>query len=810
MRDFPQHVRFALRFIRRNPGFAVVAICALGLGIGANSAMFSVVDALLLRPLPYPDPDRIGIVWEKSAGQGWARINPSGPDYVDWKEHSKTIDEFALLEPGSGTVTGFGEPQQVPGMRVSTNFLHLLGVKPLLGRDFRPGEGFKDRVVILAHGMWMRWTGGDPGIVGRRVITDGIPYTIVGVLPAGAWFPVPSDVLVPWEDSDLRNRNRMEHNLAVLAKRKPAVSWSEASAELDTIQRRIGDAFPRMKGWGAYVSPFQSWMVQGARPGLLMLLGAVGLVLLIACTNIANLLLARAVARGREVAIRSALGASRRNLVQQFLTEAMILGLIGGALGMLLAVWGIDLLDKIVPASIRIPDSNADVMRPPLTIDGAMLLFTFAVSLVTGLIFGLAPALAATRGDIQKTLRDGGRGASASSQSKWLRDGLVVSEIGLALVLLIAASMTIKSIWKMQQVNPGFSADHLLVLETELPTDSKYKQDAEQVTFFRRVLDQIHQVPGVSAAAIGASIPMDEQDQKTDFVIEGRPLPPSGQLLPANYRMVSEEYFSALRIPLKRGRLLNERDDADRPRVLLIDEEMASRYWPAGVEGAKDPIGQRIRFGGTTAEIVGIVGSVKNAGLDKKAEPTIYVSYRQNPDPHVRILVRHGAPGSIVNSVKAAVYAVDKDQPVFKIRTMDDIVTGSQRSSRFASWLLAAFALVALALASIGIYGVISYAVAQRRNEIGIRIALGAASRDVLRMVVGQGAILAGIGIAAGLAAALAITRLLSSLLFGVSAADPWILGGTALVLGAVAILASYLPARRASKIDPAISLRYE
>jgi putative ABC transport system permease protein len=809
MSDFVQNIRLALRFIRRNPGFATVAIGALALGIGANSAMFSVVNALLIRPLPYTDADRIGIVWEKSAGQGWARINPSGPDYVDWKEHSKSIEEFALLEPGTGTITGFGEPQQVPGMRVTTNLLHTLGIQPLLGRDFRPSEGFKDRVGIISYGMWMRWFGGDRAVIGKRVITDGIPYTLIAVLPPGAWFPIPTDVLVPWEDTDLRNMNRMNHNLVVLAKRKSGVSWSEASAELDTIQRRIGDSFPQMKDWGAYVASFQAWMLQNARPGLLMLLGAVGLVLLIACTNIANLLLARAVARGREVAVRSALGAPRRKLIEQFLTEAVVLGLIGGVLGLILSIWAIDALDRFVPATIRVPDSNSDVIRPPLAVDGTVLLFTFGVSILTGLLFGLAPALTAVRGNAQQALRERSR-AVAGSHAKWIRNGLVVSEIALALVLLIAASMTIKSIWKLQQVNPGFSSNQLLVMETELPTDSKYKKDAEQVDFFRKVLDHIHEIPGVSSAAIGCSIPMDEEDHKTNFVIEGRPLPPSGQLLPANYRMISEEYFGALRIPLKRGRVLTEQDDVDHPRVILIDETMAARYWPEGIEGAKDPIGQRIRLRGATAEIVGIVGAVKHSGLDKKPEPTIYASYRQSPEAHVRILVRHSAPSTIGNSVKAAVYAVDKDQPVFKIRTMDDIISGSQQSSRLASGLLAAFAIVALTLASLGIYGVISYAVAQRTNEIGIRIALGAGSRDVLRMVVGQGATLAFVGVAVGLAAALAVTRVLSSLLFGVSAADPYLFGGTALVLAAVAVLASYMPARRAARIDPAISLRYE
>ena len=487
-----------------------------------------------------------------------------------------------------------------------------------------------------------------------------------------------------------------------------------------------------------------------------------------------------------------------------------MLGILGGALGLIVALWAVGVLDHVVPATIRLPDSNTYLARPQLLIDGTVLAFTVVVSILTGLLFGLAPALAAARTDVHDTLKQASRGTSTGTRTVWIRNTLVVSQVALAVVLLVAATMTIRSIWNMERVDAGFSADHLLVMETELPTDASYKTDPEMATFYKRALANLAAIPGVQSAGISCSIPLDEEDHKVDFQIEGRPTPFAGLLPAANYRSVSEGYFNALRIPLKKGRLLAEADDADHRRVALIDEALSKRYWPQQFHGAQDPISQKLLIGREAFEIVGVVGTVHHSGLDKTAEPTIYTNFRQAPENHVRIVLRHDNPSSIVNAAKQAIYAVDRNQPVFNVRTMNDLVDGSQRSSRFASNVLAVFAGLALLLASIGIYGVVSYTVTQRKGEIGIRLALGAAPGEVIRMIVAQGTLLALIGISVGLAAALVASRLLSSLLFGVDAADPAILGGTALSLAAVAGLASFFPARRASRIDPALSLRSE
>lgn len=797
-------VRYAFRLLRRTPGFTLIAIAALALGIGANTAMFSVVNAVLIRPLPYEGADRVGIIWERSPGQGWNRINPSGPDALDFREQASTLEQVAVIETGSGTVNGMGEPQQVPGMRVSTNLLQMLGIKPILGRDFNPGEGWKDRVIILSYGAWHRWFGGDRKAIGKRLLLDGLSYTIIGVLPQVAFMPLPSEAYVPWADSDLRGMNRMEKRLGVLARLKPGVTWKQASDELDAIEHRIAESNVRMKDWTAYVLPFQDWMSQRARPALLLMLAAVGMVLLIACTNLANLMLARAAGRERDIAVRLALGAGRGVLVRQFLTEAIVLGLLGGAAGLILAVWGADLLNRIVPATLRMPDSNTDFVRPRIVIDGVVLAFTAGVSLLSALLFGLAPAVASARAGLGTILR-GSRG-SAGAHTRNLRDALVVAEIALALVLLVAATLAIESFWNLQKVQPGFASDHVLVVETELPTDSKYRTANEMMLFHRRVLEKVAEVPGVSAVGLTCSLPMDEEDHKEDFRIIGKPLPPSGQLLSAHFRSVSPGYFSALRIPLMRGRMLEDSDSDTRPPVVLIDEVAAQRYFTDGT----DPIGQKIGRGKSGMEIVGIVGPVRNDGLGKEPEPTIYMSYQQNPEPQVRYVVRHPTPEGIVKAVKNAFYSVDKDQPVFNIRTMDEVVVGSEAGSKLMLVLIGTFALVALVLASLGIYGVVSYAVTQRTNEIGIRMALGASIGDVMRLVMRSGLRLVAIGVGAGIAAALLASRLLASLLYGVGAANPLVFGGTALLLAAVALTATLLPALRASRTSPIMALRYE
>lgn len=802
-----QDLRYALRLLWKSPGFAAAAIFALALGIGANTAIFSVVNSVVLRPLPFREAKRMVVVWETSAPQGWNRMGPSGPNYLDFRDQSKSFEDLALLEPGTGTLTGFGEPQQLPGMRVNASFLPVLGVKPILGRNFLPTEGWNQRVIIISHNLWDRLFAKDPNVIGKRVIADDIPYTVIGVLPANFWWANPAEMLVPWNDSDLLARNRMEHNFGVIGHLKPGVAVQQANAELDIIERRISRNVPGMKGWATTVVPVQDALSENVRVGLWLLLAAVALVLLIACANIANLMLARAAGRGRETAIRMALGAGRGRLARQFLTESLVLAAIGGGLGLLLALWSVDLLERLVPQTLPLSGGAGNVVRPEIHADARALLFALLASITTSLIFGLAPAFAASRGKVHEALKEGARGSS--SRGNRARSLFAMSEVALALVLLIGAALAIKSFWRIQQVQPGFTTDHVLALEMELPTDSRYRTGLEQAEFFRRVLENVSTLPAVRSAAVANVLPLDNSDSpRLGYLIESRAPLPGGQRLPADYRSVSPGYFRTMGIPLRRGRYFTDADRADRPLVAIINESLARRDWPDG----SNPIGQRLRFDGNRAwEIVGVVGDVKHSGLDKQVTPAVFISYYQSPEMRMSLVLQTaGDPMAMIRAVKDQVYAVDKDQPMYKIRTMDQVVVDSQSSPRFTLVLLGIFATVALALAAVGIYGVISYAVTQQTREIGIRIALGAERRDVLRLVVGQGTILAVVGVAAGLGAAFALTRLMSSLLFGVSATDPAIFSGASAFLSVVALAASYIPARRAMRVDPMVSLRYE
>jgi len=802
-----QDLRYSLRLLWKSPGFAAAAIIALALGIGANTAIFSVVNSVVLRPLPLRDAERMVVVWETGEAQGMTRVGPSGPNFLDFRDQSKSFEDLALLDPGTATLTGFGEPKQLPALRVTGNFLPVLGVKPILGRNFLASEGWNQRVAILSYNQWDQLFGKDPNVIGKRVIGDGLPYTVIGVLPANFWWANPAEMLAPFADSDLKARNRMDHAFGVIGHLKTGVSVKQANAETNIIERRISESVIGMQGWATTVVPVQQALSENVHTGLLLLSAAVALVLLIACANLANLMLARAAGRGRETAIRMALGAGRWRLARQFLTESMVLGVIGGCLGLLLALWSVDLLESVVPQTLPLSGGAGNVVRPAIHADATALLFTLLASVATSLVFGLAPAFAASKAKVDDALKEGSRGSSAGGNR--LRNLFAVSEVGLALVLLIGAALTLKSFWRIQHVNPGFSADHVLAMEMELPTDSKYRTDPEQAEFFRRVLEKVSTLPAVRSAAVANVLPLDNAETpRLTFLIDGRAPLPGGQRLPGDYRSVSPEYFRVLGIPLLKGRYLTEGDKADRPLVAVINENLARRYWPNG----DNPIGQRLRFSGNRLwEIVGIVGDVKHSGLDKQVTPSIFLSYLQTPEARMSLVVRTASdPASRIRAVKDQVYAVDKDQPMYKIRTMDQVVAESQSSPRFTLIVLGIFAAVALALAAVGIYGVISYAVTQRTREIGIRIALGAKRGDVLRLVVGQGTAIAMAGVMAGLAAAFALTRLMSSLLFGVSATDPAIFGGASLFLAAVALAASYLPARRAMRVDPMISLRYE
>jgi putative ABC transport system permease protein len=800
-------LRFAIRLLWKSPGFTTVAIIALALGIGANTAIFSLVNSVLLRPLPFRDSSRLAIFWETDPAQGFNRQGPSGPNYIDFRDQSKSFEDMALSEQGTATVTGFGEPQQIPALRVTRSFLPVLGFTPILGRNFSASEGWHQRVVIISNGAWERYYGKDPHVLGKRLLLDDIPYTVIGVLPPSFWFPDPGELLAPWDDSDLAARNRYDHNFGVFGHLKPGVTVKQANAELNAIEHRIGEQTVGLKDWATTVVLLGDVVSENVRSGLLLLLAAVALVLLIACANLANLMLARAAGRTRETAIRIALGAGRWRLGRQFLTESAVLGVMGGVFGLLLALWGVDLLDRVVPQTMALSGGAGIVVRPAIHADVWALIFTVAISLATGLIFGLAPAFAASKAKVNEALKEGSRGSSASGNR--LRNAFAVSEVALALVLLIGAGLVMKSFWRIQQVNPGFAADHVLAMEMELPTDSKYRTRPEQAEFFRRVLENVQSLPMVRSAGVTNQLPLDTSDEpRTDFTIVGRAPLPSGQGYLADYRNASPDYFRAMGIPLLKGRVFTDQDKADRPLVVIINETLARRYWPDG----GNPIGQRLRLGPRfIPEIVGIVGDVKNSALNQQTTPAMYTSYLQIPEMKMSLVVRaEGDPANMIRAVEKQVWAVDKDQPMYKIRTMEQVVGESQSSSRFTLAVLAIFAAVAMGLAAVGIYGVISYTVTQRTREIGIRIALGAERSDVLRLVVGQGTVLAVSGVAVGLGGALALTRVMRNLLFGVSATDPLIFAGAALFLAAVALLASYIPARRAMSVDPTVSLRYE
>lgn len=802
-------VRYAIRILRQNVGFTVVALGVLALGIGANTAIFSVINAVLLRPLPFPNADRLTIIWETSAQQGVKREGPAGPNFYDWREQSRLYQDMAAVELGTGTVTGLGEPQQIPAMRVTTNLFSVLNVRPALGRFFAPedGRGGRQALVIVSHGFWRRALGGDPRIVGKTVMMDLIPYQVIGVLDRDFWLPFQSDLFVPWPDDELRfQRGRLAHDLGVFGRLKPGVTAAQAAAELNTIHARLRASHPELEGWGVTVVPLQTVIVEYIRPALIVLFCAVAFVLLIACTNVANLLLARAVGRRREVAVRAATGASRWRLVRQFLTESVVMGAAAGALGTLLAYWGVSLLSAVVPATIPIPDAAAEVTLRQFGIDGRVLAFSLAVSLLAGILFGLAPAIHALKTDLIEGLKQGSRATAGGGRR--MREALLVAEVALALVLLVGAGLMLKSFSRLQHADLGFRADHLLTMEMELPTDTRYKESPEQSAFFARVLERAQSLPGVKSAAVTSVLPLHPQDQRARFLIENGPTLPPNERFQSDIRRVSPSYFQTMGIALKRGRLLDRRDSAEveAPLVGLVDEAFVRRFFPD-----RNPVGRHLLFGRASLEIVGVVGDVKHVGADREVRPTLYVSFLQSPTSRMNLVLRTAAePTALVQAAKNAIWSIDRDQPIYRIESMEDVVAEATSAPRLTLSLLGAFAAAALGLAGFGIFGVVAYTVNLRAREIGIRMALGASAPDVLRLVVRQGMATTAAGILTGLVAALALTRLMAGMLYGVSAHDPLILAGVAVLLTIVSVAASWFPAFRASHIDPIIVLRDE
>jgi putative ABC transport system permease protein len=804
LRDF----RYSFRTLRRARGFSIVALLVLALGIGANTAIFSVVNSVVLRPLPYPGADRLALIWETDLKDGIKREGASAPNFLDWKEQSQSFEEMALLEVGTGTLTGEGEPEQVAGLRVTTNFLTMLGARTVLGRGFTAAEGegkARSPVAVLTNGFWMRRFASDPGVIGRTFYMNSEPYTVIGVLAPDFYHPLPADLYVPWPIAQLRAKSRADHDYGVIARLKPGVTIAGAQAELSAVARRIDAQTPRLAGWDVTVVGMQQALFEYIQPALLLLLGAVGLLLLLACVNVASLLLARVTARRKEMAIRAALGARRGRLITQVLSESLLLSLAGGALGVFFAVWGVGLLNAVLPATLPMAEAGAENLRPAIGVDVRVLAFALLISVGAALIFGLIPALYVAGADVNDALKAGGRGSSPSLSRIGVWRLLVAGEVALATMLLVGAGLAMKSFVNLQQVNPGIRPEHVLTFRMRLPTDNLYQSDREQAAFYRRVLGNVQHIAGIQSAGLSDVLPLGQQNDREYFIIENRQLP-TGQSLVADFRRISPGYLNTMGIALLKGRLLSDRDVRDAPPVILIDETLAHQYWPN-----ENPIGRRMRLWGDFREVVGIVGQVHHYGLDRQPEPTIYAPYEQMPNKAMALAVRTTMDTeAVVKAVKQAVWSVDRGQPVFQIRSMDAYLSLANTAPRISATLLLVFAGVSMLLAALGIHGVVSYTVAQRTREFGLRMALGSTPGQLKSLVVRNGLKTALIGLLAGMAGTAALASTLRASLFGVAPLDPAVISGVAALLLAVALIANYVPARRATRIDPMEALHHE
>ena len=802
METLIQDVRYGVRMMRKRPGFTAVVVLTLALGIGANTAIFSVVNAVLLRPLPYRNAERL--VWVAGNIRGGTnRASVSPPDYVDYRAQNTVFEEFATSTsvPNAVNLTGAGEPERLTGSRVTANYFRAFGVEPALGRAFGADEerAGPAPVAVLSDGLWRRRFGGDPSVVGKTLTLDGKAVTVVGIAPPEFQYPAGTELWLPLDFDDPEMKIRAAHFLRPIGLLKEGVTIEQAQAETDLIARRLEEQYPETnERWSLNLVPLEEQVVGGVRTSLWVLLGAVGFVLLIACANVSNLTLARVAGRRRELALRTALGASRWRVVRQQLAESVLLSLAGGASGLLLAVWGVDVLAAL--GADDIPRSSE------IGVDGPVLAFTAALSVLTGLAFGLLPALRASRPNLNEVLKDAGRGTSGPGRGR-VRSALVVAEIALSLTLLVGAGLLVKSFVGLRSVNPGFDSANILTLRINLAR-ARYAKPEQAAAFFGELQRRVAGLPGVEAAGMVSELPLSGQPNDMYFSVAGRPPQTADQKVTADYRRVNQDYFRAMRIPVLRGRDFTEQEVAGSAQVVVINETLARNFFPD-----EDPLGRRlvIDFGKQEEfEIVGVVGDVRHRALDGEVYQMMYVPSLRVGGTNLVVRTSSADPLSLATAVRGEVSAVDRDQPVSGVRTMEEVVSGSVAQQRFRTLLLAAFAGVALLLAGVGIYGVISYSVTHRTHEIGIRMALGAKAADILKMVVGHGMALALAGIAVGLLAALALTRVLSSLLFGVTATDAMTFATVSLLIAAVALLACLLPARRATKVDPMIALRYE
>jgi len=809
-----QDLRYGVRMLAKNPGFTAVVVMTLALGIGANTAIFSVVNTVLLKPLPYKDAGRIVVVWEQNPERGWYNNIISAANFLDWRKQNHVFTQMAAVDMfKSFNLADSSRPEEVGGEQVSTSLFSLLGVSPFKGRDFLPEEDQPGgpKVVILSYGMWQRRFGGDPGLVGKSISLNNESYIVVGIMPAGFHFPPfwrdwnKGELWVP--GLNLSEPLRTYHNYVGVGRLKPGVSLAQAQAEMDTIARRIDLQYPESKGWGVGLVPLHEQAVGETRRPLLVLLGAVGFVLLIACANVANLMLARAAGREKEIAIRTALGARRRRLIRQFLTESLLLALAGGGLGLLVAVWGVGILTSV--AGQRALGPWASVSLEDVAINGPVLAFTLLLALATGIVFGLAPAFAASSPDLNQSLKEGGRGSSEGAGRHRLRSALVISEFALALALLAGAGLMIRTLVDLGKVDLGFNPENVLTFRVPL-LGPRYEDQRRQQEFLTRLLERLKTIPGVQWASVARGLPVGGWDG-WGFVTEDNPTPPPNQIPDANYQVVGPEYFRSVGIPLHAGRFFNDQDTAGSMRVAIVNQEWARQEWPG-----QNPIGKRLKVdmaGRPWLTVVGVVGNVRPDWPDPHFLPEVYLPYTQPPwdiTPREFVVRTASNPAGVAAAVRNEVESLDKGQPVSDVRTLDEAVAESVADRRFVMLLFGAFAALALVLAAVGIYGVVAYSVEQRTREVGIRMALGAKTTDVLRMVVGRGLVLSLAGVGVGLGGALALTRFLSNMLYGVRATDPVTFAGVSLLLAAVALLGSYIPARRATKIDPMVALRHE
>lgn len=816
MTNLWQDLRYGARMLIKKPGFTLVAVVTLALGVGATTAIFSVVNGVLLRPLAYQDPQQIVTLLNDGRGP----VSPA--NFLDFRANSQSFAEMAAAEAWGGTMTSHDRPEEVAGLRMGDGLFELLGVQPLLGRtlqpeDFQPG---RDHMLVLSHKLWQRAFGGDPGIVGQPLALSGESYTVVGVMPPQFQFPpFWSTRAEMWAPLDLSSRatSRGGNSLRVFARLKAGVSLSQAQAEVDAMNTQLAEAYPEANtGLDIRLDPLNEKVVGNVRPALLVLSGAVGFVLLIACANVACLLLARATSRQKETAVRVALGASRWRIIRQLLTESLMLSLCGAAVGLFLAMWGVDLLTALLAGnstsfSVRLPRLSE------IKIDAVTFIFTLVVTLVTGVLFGLAPALGASKPDLNQMLKESGRGTAGGRRR--LRESLVVAELALALVMLVGAGLLMNSFLKLQAVDPGFNPNHLLTMTVSLNGASQYVGPAREA-FYRQLTERLTALPGVESASAINHLPLAGDQWGLSLAIEGRPLAPPGESIEVTNRVSRPGYFQTMGIPLRAGRDFSERDTADAPGVVIINETLARRHWPGD-----DPVGKRVTLDDPRSSpkwltVVGVIKDVKQGSWVEAPSNEVYLPFQQSGIFYagtarhftaMTVVVRTAVePQALATAAQETVRALDPNLPVSNVMSMEQVVANALWQQRFNLQLITLFAGLALVMAAVGLYGVMSYSVAQRTQEVGLRMALGAESRDVTRMIVGQGMKLALLGVGLGVVVSVALTRLMVTLLFEVSATDPATFVIVALVLIGVALGACFVPARRATRVDPMVALRYE